>query len=97
MISKILMATPTSLGSFEDSVRSCPYTLNVHLSGEHLVNVSPCDGCRGGAVTGFSKVTSLFQFNKLLGFHICLPVYFMITLKGTDLFGPSLIHCILNF
>lgn len=48
-------------------------------------------------MTGFSKVTSLFQFNKLLGFHICLPVYFMITLKGTDLFGPSLIHCYFKF
>lgn len=48
-------------------------------------------------MTEFSKVTFLIQFNKHLGFHMCLLVYFMITLKGTHSFGPNLIQCILSF
>lgn len=91
----MLIQTLTSQGSFEDYVRACPYTLLHTASGEHLVNVSHRDGWgRGDERVLKSGFSVSVQYVPGIS-H--LPVYFMITLKGTDSFQPSLMHCILNF
>lgn len=69
-----------------------------HLTAQHRMSTQSVFALvmdvREGEWQGSQK-RLLFQFSKCLEFHICIS--FMITLKRTDLFGPNLIYCVLNF